>query len=262
MKIDEAVIIVTGASAGIGAELATQLALHGAKLILVGRNEAALDELRQRLHQAESHHVIAGDIGERATSERAVARALTAFGRIDCIICNAGIGLSAPVAQIRINDFQACLETNVYGVLHSIQTVLPVFTKYARGKIVVVSSVVGVRGLPYSGGYCASKGAIERLCDALRVELLGSGISLNVVRPGTVRTQFSTRKIGGSHEVRVRTPAGISAELAAQRIIRGISTNKRFIYTRWRDRLLLWGSELVAPLADRVLARSIVWKKE
>lgn len=262
MNINDAVILVTGASAGIGEALARQLAAHGAKLILVGRNEVVLDNIRRHLRHADTHKVVIGDIGDRATSAQAVEMALTAFGRIDCVICNAGIGLSAPVAQIRISDFQTCLETNVYGVLHTIQTVLPVFTKQGKGNIVVVSSVVGVRGLPYSGGYCASKGAIERLCDALRVELLGSGISLNVVRPGTVQTQFSARKIGASNEVRVRTPAGISAELAAHRIMHGMLANKRYIYTRWQDRLLLWGSVILAPIADRVLGQAIRWRNE
>jgi short-subunit dehydrogenase len=143
--------------------------------------------------------------------------------------------------------------------LHMIQASLPVFMRQQHGHLVVISSVVGVQGLPYSGGYCATKGAIERLCDALRIELLGTGVTLTVARPGTVTTEFMQRRRGPNREVRAARHIGIPAPIAAQRIIAGIRQQKRYVYTRWQDRMLLWGSQLVAPLADRVLARSIRW---
>lgn len=257
--INESVYIISGASAGIGAALAIELAAHGARLVLIARRADTLHELQQRLTNATLHQCVIGDIGERATMEQAVSTAISAFGRIDCVICNAGVGLSAPVAHIDIADFQASINTNVYGVLHMIQVSMPVFVQQQHGQIVVVSSVVGVQGLPYSGGYCATKGAIERLCDALRIELLGTGIALTVVRPGTVTTEFTQRRHGPNREVRSTRHTGIPATLAAKRIVVGIQQRKRYVYTRWQDRLLLWGSQMVAPLADRVLARSIRW---
>lgn len=256
---DDAVYIVSGASAGIGASLAKELADQGARLVLIARRADVLDTVRQHLTNASVHQLVIGDIGERHTMERAVAAATSSFGRIDGVICNAGIGLSAPVAQIDINDFQASINTNIYGVLHMIQVSLPVFRQQRYGHLIVVSSVVGVQGLPYSGGYCATKGAIERLCDALRIELLGSGIALTVVRPGTVTTEFMQHRRGANREVRAAGHTGIPASQAARRIVAGIRRRKRYVYTRWQDRVLLWGSQLMSPLADRVLARSIRW---
>lgn len=257
----ESVYVISGASAGIGAALAVELATHGARLVLIARRADALYALQQQLTNPTLHQCVIGDIGERETMERAVATAIETHGRIDCVICNAGVGLSAPVIQINISDFQASINTNIYGVLHMIQVSMPVFVQQQHGQIVVVSSVVGVQGLPYSGGYCATKGAIERLCDALRIELLGTNITLTIVRPGTVTTEFTQRRHGLNREVRATGHTGIPAALAAKRIVVGIQQRKRYVYTRWQDRLLLWGSQLVAPLADRVLARSIHWRE-
>lgn len=258
---NEAVYIISGASAGIGAALAHELASRGARLVVIARRADVLDAVRQQLTNAPIHQLVIGDIGERDTMERAVATAISSFGRLDGVICNAGIGLSAPVAQIDIADFQESINTNVYGVLHMIQVSLPVFQQQQHGHLIVVSSVVGVQGLPYSGGYCATKGAIERLCDALRIEILGSGIALTVVRPGTVTTEFTQRRRGLNQEVRSAGRTGIPASVAARRIVNGMQRRKRYVYTRWQDQVLLWGSRLVAPLADRVLARSIRWQK-
>ncbi|MFN5059572.1 MAG: SDR family NAD(P)-dependent oxidoreductase [Chloroflexota bacterium] len=260
-QINNAVYIISGASAGIGAALAHELAGHGARLVLIARRADVLATIRQQLTNAPVHQLVIGDIGERDTMERAVETAMTSFGQIDGVICNAGIGLSAPVAQIEIADFQSSINTNVYGVLHMIQVSLPVFMQQQHGHLIVVSSVVGVQGLPYSGGYCATKGAIERLCDALRIELLDTGVALTVVRPGTVTTEFVQRRRGLNREVRATGHTGIPAAIAARRIVDGIRRQNRYIYTRWQDRLLLWGSQLVAPLADRVLARSIRWRE-
>jgi serine 3-dehydrogenase (NADP+) len=260
-QISDAVFVISGASAGIGAALAHELAAQGARLVLIARRADALRDIQLQLPHPSNHQIINGDISNRDTMDRAVACAMKVFGRIDGVICNAGVGLSAPVAQIHIAEFQESINTNIYGVLHMIQASLPVFMQQQHGQIVVVSSVVGVQGLPYSGGYCATKGAIERLCDALRIELLDTGISLTVVRPGTVTTEFTQRRHGLNREVRATSHTGIPAALAARRIVAGIQQRKRYVYTRWQDRVLLWVSQRMAPLADRVLARSIRWRE-
>ena len=261
MQIYDSVIIISGASAGIGAALAVQLSQQGARLVLIARRQDALTSVHQQLTNPAQHHIIVGDIGQRDTMDRAVATAMEHFGRIDYVVCNAGVGLSAPVSDINLTDLQMCIQTNVYGVLHMIQASLPQLRHQGRGAYVVISSVVGVQGLPYSGGYCATKGAVERLCDALRIELLGTSIGVSVVRPGTVRSEFRVRRHGADGEVRHHIQPGIDAEVAAQRIIAAMPHNRRYVYTRWQDRLMLWGSQIVAPLADRVLSQRITWKK-
>ncbi len=260
MQLTNAVIIVTGASAGIGAACATALAQHGAHVICVARRHERLLALQQTLPG--QHAIYAGDISDPATMPTVVALAMTTFGRLDAIICNAGVGLSMPVAQLQWDDVVRCMNVNVGGVLAGIQAVLPHFLAKKSGAIVVISSVVGVHALPYSGGYAASKGALERLCDALRIELRGSGVKLTVVRPGTVQSEFFSQRMGANHEVRhTRTP-GIPASQVATQIITALRHHPRIVYTRWQDRLLLWGSACFPELADRVLARMIQWRPD
>jgi short-subunit dehydrogenase len=100
-----------------------------------------------------------------------------------------------PVAQLQWDDVVRCMNVNVGGVLTGIQAVLPHFMAKKSGAIVVISSVVGIHALPYSGGYAASKGALERLCEALRIELRDSGVKLTVVRPGTVQSEFLQQRM-------------------------------------------------------------------
>jgi len=188
-----------------------------------------------------------------------VAHAISTFGHIDGIICNAGVGLSAPISELAWDDVVACMSVNVGGVLSAYRAVMPHFMTQKHGAIVVVSSVVGVQGLPYSGGYCASKGALERLCDAMRIELLGSPIKFSVVRPGTVATEFFAHRMGGNGEVRRGAVRGISPAAAATVIVQALQRHPRISYTRWQDRLLLLASALAPQISDRMLGRMIRW---
>ena len=257
MQLRDAVVIVTGASAGIGLATSMALAEAGAHVVAVARRA---EILQSAVATFPGHHSwFAGDIAQPETMQHVVAQTLREFGRIDAIICNAGIGLSAPVAELKWDDVIACMQVNVGGVLSAIQAVLPVFQAQQRGSIVVVSSVVGVQGLPYSGGYCASKGALERLCDALRIELLGTPIRLSVVRPGTVASEFFAHRLGLAGERRMQAQRGIPPTTVASVICNTLRTHARIRYTRWQDRLLLVESMLAPQLADRVLRRLIQW---
>lgn len=258
MQLRDAVIIVTGASAGIGLACITHLAQAGAHVVAVARRADAL--AAAILPLPGQHTWYAGDIAHPDTMPNAVAHALAHFGKIDAIVCNAGIGLSAPIAQLDWRDVVTCMNVNVGGVLSAIQAVLPYFTAQQHGRIVVVSSVVGVQGLPYSGGYCASKGALERLLDALRIELLGTAVKLSVVRPGTVATQFFAHRLGSNGERRHTSNRGITPDAVARVICVALTHHPRIRYTRWQDRMLLWACMLAPHTADRVLRRMIQWQ--
>ena len=258
MQLRDAVIIVTGASAGIGADCVKQLAAQGTHVVAVARRDEALSALIASLPG--QHSWVAGDIALPDTMQSVVDHAIHVFGRIDGIVCNAGIGLSAPVAELRWADVVQCMNVNVGGVVFAVQAVLPQFNAQQHGSIVVVSSVVGVQGLPFSGGYCASKGALERLCDALRIELLGSPIHLSVVRPGTVATEFFAHRLGSNGEVRQQATRGISPHAVATVVLRTLTRHPRISYTRWQDRMLLLASALAPGVADKLLHRMIRWR--
>lgn len=257
MQLRDAVIIVTGASAGIGLACISQLAEAGAHVIAVARRADALAEVVAALPG--QHGWYAGDITHSDTMPNVVAHAMALFGRVDGIICNAGIGLSAPVAELRWDDVVQCMHVNVGGVLSAFHAVLPLFYTQRHGTIVVISSLVGVQGLPYSGGYCATKGALERLCDAFRIELRGSPIKFSVIRPGTVDTEFFRHRMGKRGEVRRGRYRGISAQTAARAVVHAVQHHPRIGYTRWQDRIILWASLIAPQISDRVLAKMIRW---
>ena len=260
MQLRDAVIIVTGASAGIGAACVHHLASHGAHVVAVARREEALATVVASLPG--QHSWVAGDITLPETMPAVVRHALDTYGRIDGIVCNAGIGLSSPVAELRWDDVVQCMNVNVGGVISAVQAVLPQFLAQHHGSIVVVSSVVGVQGLPFSGGYCASKGALERICDALRIELLSSPIRLSVVRPGTVATEFFAHRMGSNGEVRRQRNRGISPHVVATVVARTLTRHSRISYTRWQDRMLLWASAMAPSIADKLLHRMIQWRTQ
>ena len=216
--------IITGASAGIGLACVRLLASQGANVVLLARRYDQLCAIQASLPNPEHHLSIRCDVSHKADVEAAIAQAVARYGHIDAIICNAGVGLTGPIATLAYADILACFEVNVAGVLHSIQACLPHFRRQGAGQFVVISSVVGVLGLPYNGGYCASKGAVERLCDAFRVELIGSPLHLSVVRPGTVASEFFQHRLGPNGETR-RQRAGIPRNALLTRSVRCSATS-------------------------------------
>jgi NADP-dependent 3-hydroxy acid dehydrogenase YdfG len=256
-----ATYIITGASAGIGEACARLIAEHGANVVLLARRYEQLCAIQATLPNPEQHLCIRCDVRHKADVEAAIAHAVAHYGHIDAIICNAGVGLTSPVATLAYADLLACFEVNVAGLLHSIQACLPYFQRQGTGHIVVISSVVGVLGLPYNGGYCASKGAVERLCDALRVELVGTPIALSVVRPGTVASEFFQHRLGTNGERR-RQRTAITPDRVAQVVGHVLRHKSRVAYTRWQDWLALQLAAWAPRLSDRILARQIGWHAE
>jgi short-subunit dehydrogenase len=252
------VVIITGASSGIGAATAHALAVAGARVVLTARDAARLDDLAFRLRGGAL--AIPADVAEPTAVQRLVEQTLAAYNRIDVVINNAGVGLASPVAQLQPDDLRAALDVNLFGSLYLTQAALPHMQRAGRGQIIFVSSVVGLRSLPYAGGYAATKAALDRLSEALRVELRGSGITVTLVRPGTTRTAFNTRRLGVHGDLRRFNPPGIAPERVAETIVRAIRREPRVAYVTWSDRLTVGMALLLPRLADWLLARLFVWR--
>lgn len=252
------VVIITGASSGIGAATARALAAAGAHVVLTARDAARLDDLACQLNGRAI--TVPADIADPTGVQRLVAEVINVYQRIDVVINNAGVGLASPVAQLQPADLRAALDVNLFGPLYLTQAALPHMQRARRGQIIFVSSVVGLRALPYAGGYAATKAALDRLSEALRVELRGSGISVTLVRPGTTRTAFNTRRLGVHGDHRRFNPPGIAPEQVAETIVRAIRREPRVAYVTWSDRLTLWMALLLPGLADWLLARLFVWR--
>jgi uncharacterized protein len=182
-------MLVTGASSGIGHDVALVLAGLGVKSALLARRRVLLDDLAAAIRdQGGDAVVFTGDISRREEVRGAVAHVLNEFGHIDILINSAGILEPGSVETMDPQSFQRMLDVNVFGTLHAIQAVLPSMRQAGSGNIVNIGSLAGRRGVPPLGGYSATKFALVGLTEALRVELFGTGVRIALVMPGVVDT--------------------------------------------------------------------------
>jgi short-subunit dehydrogenase len=252
-------VIITGASSGIGAATARAFAAVDANVVLAARDEAKLAVVAGSI--AGHALVVPTDISDRAAVERLVAETVAAFGGIDIVINNAGVGLAAPVAEISANDFERALAVDLLGPLALTQAALP-HMRRDGGQLIYVSSVVGLRALPYLGGYAAAKAALDRLTEALRVELRGSGITVTLVRPGATRTGFAQNRLGSGRERRRISARAATPEQVARAILKAAVREPRVAYESLADRLTLAFSLLAPQLTDWMLGRAFEWRAD
>jgi NAD(P)-dependent dehydrogenase (short-subunit alcohol dehydrogenase family) len=187
------VVLITGASQGLGRELARLLARRGDRLVLTARGAAALTTIADEVGAHTEVLALPGDVADRAHAERLVRAGLERFGRIDVLINNASALGPSPMpalADYPLDAFGAVLRTNVVAPLHLIQRALPGMRARGAGLIVNITSDAGVQAYPGWGGYGASKAALEHLSRVLAVELEGSGVRVSVVDPGDMNTQM------------------------------------------------------------------------
>ena len=246
------VAVVTGASSGIGEAAARELASRGAYVVLAARAAERLESLRREI-SASGGRVLAvrTDVSERDSVEAMVEKSVEAFGALDVLVNNAGLGLSGRVAELRLEDLRHVFEVNTIGPLNCIQASLPRMRR--GGRIINVSSVVGRRSVPKVGGYCATKFALNALSDALRVEIADRGITVTSVYPGTTRTAFRENSRRTRDEKRGWRPRGVTPERVAQRIATAAGEGPRDVYVRLSDRLYVMATILLPGLTDRAL---------
>lgn len=191
--LDQQVILITGASTGIGAGIATVLAARypGIRLILAARSADKLEAIATTCQKAGAEVcVIPTDMAQTEQVAALAEQALQTFGRIDALVNNAGYGQMGPVELIPIEAVRQQFEVNVLGAVQLIQAVIPVMRQQGGGRIINISSLGGQVAFPLGGIYSASKFALEGLSDALRMELEPFNIKVSVIEPGPVETNF------------------------------------------------------------------------
>ncbi len=188
-------VLVTGASAGIGRASALYLAGKGYRVAATSRSLDRLDGLREDAERIGDIHCVELDVDSDLSVSEAAASVIDAYGRIDVLVNNAGYGLWGPVQGFSLEELQAQFETNFFGAFRMIKAVLPSMTAQGSGTIINVSSVEGRLVTPFSGGYAASKFALEGLSEALRYELWPQGIRVAVVEPGLFATGFHDSQV-------------------------------------------------------------------
>lgn len=181
------VAIVTGASSGIGMAVARELSRRGVRLVLHGRREERLAQLKQELGDV---HYLAGDLADAQASAALLDRALTAFGALDLAVNNAGINHTGTIEDVSVDRLCEMARVNVEAAYRLTYTLLKQFKRQGHGHLVHTTSVMGHKVRETAGGYAGTKHAIEALCEALRMELARSRIKVSCVAPGLVKTEL------------------------------------------------------------------------
>jgi len=226
------VVVITGASAGIGAALAATVAQRGGRPVLVARHRAALEAVAARC--AGRADVRVADVTRRAEVEAVVSATLHARGRIDVWVNNAGRGITRVVSQLTDEDFDEMMTVNVKSVLYAMQAVLPHFRARRAGHIINVSSMLGrAPFVPFRSAYSAAKHAVNGLTVNLRLELAQEfpDIVVAAVHPGIVATEFGNKALHGGPDSR-QLPGAQSAEEVAAIIADMMDTRQVDVYTR------------------------------
>jgi len=227
------VVVVTGASAGIGAERARQLAAGGgAKVVLAARRQAELAAVAEGL--GDRAFAVVTDVTKRGDVERLARKAIERFGRVDVWVNNAGRGISRSVAELTDEDLDAMWTVNMKSVVYGIQAVLPHFKAKNAGQIINISSGLSRAPLaPVRAAYGAVKGAVNLLTASLRVELKVThpGIQVTLVLPGVVATEFGLNSLGVGIVDNRKLPGAQSVEDACKAIVDVIESPKPEAYT-------------------------------
>lgn len=250
------VALVTGASSGIGAELARQLARQGARVAILARRRELLDALAAELRSGGSEVlVLTCDVADPAAVRDALVRLERELGSPDLAILNAGIGESRKLEEFTVEWVRRIFETNLFGVLHFVEPLVAGMLERGRGTVAVTSSLARDRAMTQTGAYSASKAALSAVIESLRIDAWPKGVRLITIEPGFVRSPMTDRN-------RFPMPFMVPTDRAAAIILRGIAHGRPVIRFPWPmaaityvlrllpSRLFLWAGSRLSPKRD------------
>ena len=249
------VIWITGASSGIGAELALQLDRLGAKLILSARNKSALEELNQKLSNAEHHMVLPLDLADSKDFALLTKQVLERYSNIDYLFNSGGISQRAEAGETSLEIDRKIMEVNYFGNIALTKAVLPIFHQQKSGHIIVTSSIAGKFGFFLRSAYAASKHALHGFYESLMLEEEKNNIYVTLVCPGKINTPISVNALtadGSKHGKVDRNQAdGMSVEACVQQMLKATQDQKREV---------LIGNKEIKAVTLKRLFPSLFWK--
>ncbi len=260
------VAIITGGSSGIGRALANELGKEGCKIIITGRN---LDRLQDTSVELSSkgidNHIVVADSGIEEDNRRIIAETIYHYGKIDIVINNAGMTMRSMFEDVNIDKtIRKVMDVNFYGALYLTQQALP-FIKKSKGTIVGISSIAGFRGLPVRSGYSASKFALNGFLEALRTELLHTGVNVLTASPGFTASNIRYAAIDGDGQVSNETVREeekmMTAEECAIHIVKAIKKRKRSLVLTKEGLLTFWLNKFFPGLVDKLVYTNLSKEK-
>ncbi len=235
MDVSGKVVVITGASMGIGEAIAKIFVDNGATVALLSRDAARSEAARSRIGHPERTLALACDVRHREEIDRVMGIVMRNFNRIDVWINNAGQGLMDSIEGMDMVACREIFETNLFGTIAAMQAVTPTMKQQGSGAIINISSVAGHIPVPFMGVYSATKFAMNAIGKAARVELKSHGINVLTVCPGYVRTEFGANAVRGSkaQQIRPQKVRGITAERVARATFQGYIKQKREVIVPW-----------------------------
>ncbi len=256
MNLKDKVVVITGASSGIGKALAEEMAKRGANVVLGARQYVTLCEITAELQQKYNVSALAvqADVSNEADCKALIDQATLTFGKIDILINNAGLSMRALFKDVELSVLKNLMDVNFWGTVYCTKYALPEILK-TTGSIVSVSSIAGYRGLPGRTGYSSSKFAMNGFMECLRTELLKTGVHVMVACPGFTTSNIRVAALsqdGQAHgETSMEEGKMMSAEEVAARICDGIEQRKRTLIMTRQGKLAVWVNKLFPAFADK-----------
>jgi NAD(P)-dependent dehydrogenase (short-subunit alcohol dehydrogenase family) len=261
--LSEQVIVVTGASSGLGRAVARAAARHGAKVVVTARTTEALDACVREIEAAGSEALaVPGDCTVQDEVAQVVEQAVDRFGRIDTYVANAIVTVYAETYRYEPDELRRIMDVNFFGQVYGYWAVLP-HLRESRGTFVSIQSALAYRGIPLQGGYCASKAALRNFFESARVELekAGWGVDVSMVHPAAINTpQFDRdrQKIGKQP---MPVPPIYQPEPFAEAVLHCCESPIRELPVGWGAQKLMWGQKLSPRAGDLMLLRT-GWKSQ
>lgn len=249
------VVLITGASSGIGRSTAHAFARRGALLVLAARGESGLRAAAEECRRLGAEVlVVPTDVTDEAQVHALVAAAVERFGRLDVVVGNAGVAMAGALEDLPTAMFRRVIDTNVFGHVHLLHAVLPRFRAAGRGTYIAVASIESRLSAPYQSAYVTSKHALLGLVDSVRDELAGSGVTLSTVLPATVDTPIYATSANRTGRVWHPMPPAIGPRRVARAIVRVAAHPRRTTYVGVLQSLLV-PFELLVPSIAHPLTR-------
>jgi short-subunit dehydrogenase len=251
------IVAITGASAGIGRATALRLARSGDALVIGARRQERLNAVADEIRAAGGQALpVVADVTRVEDMNRLVGAAVDRFGHLDVMLCNAGYGIAGAIDEVTPEQMRDLWDVNYMGTFFAARAALAVFRRQGHGHVIIVSSIVGKRGVPYMGAYSATKFAQVGLAECLRAELTGSNIHVSVVYPVSTETEFFDvmSRATGTVVTRAAGPrqdAGVVAEAIAAAIARPVPE----VFPHFKSRALVWMNTFAPGFTDRVVKR-------
>ncbi len=265
-KMKNKVIIITGASSGIGKALAFAFGQAGANIVITGRKKEPLFEVSDELtKQGINNLAIISDVSIEADNIEVVNKTVEKYGKIDVLINNAGISMRAMFEDCEVEVIKKVMDINFYGMVYATKYALP-FIKETKGSIVGISSIAGYRGLPVRTGYSASKFAMNGFLEALRTELLHTGVHVLTACPGFTASNIRVASLGadGNSKGDSMRDEGkmMSSEEVAQHILKSVKNRDRDMVLTLQGKMVVFLNKWLPKLTDKLTYNALAKEKD